>query len=89
MVLVRNHFIILLEEWLISEIKEVKNKSQNFKKITKFTLIKYQIMNTIIKLIYYCCCGILFIAQCSRWIMPRYTFLCSIQIIFAIVLGLF
>ena len=24
MVLVRNHFIILLEEWLISEIKEVK-----------------------------------------------------------------
>jgi hypothetical protein len=24
MVLVRNHFIILLEEWLTSEIKEVK-----------------------------------------------------------------
>jgi hypothetical protein len=32
MVLVRNHFIIQLEDWLISEIKEIKIKPRKSKK---------------------------------------------------------
>ena len=32
MVLVRNHFIIQLEDWLISEVKEIKIKPRNSKK---------------------------------------------------------
>lgn len=32
MVLVRNHFIIQIEDWLLSEIKEVKIKTRNSKK---------------------------------------------------------
>ena len=32
MVLVRNHFIIQLEEWLISEVKEIKIKPRKSKK---------------------------------------------------------
>ena len=34
MVLVRNHFIIQLEDWLISEVKEIKIKPRKSKKIT-------------------------------------------------------
>ena len=32
MVLVRNHFIIQLEDWLISEVKEIKIKPRKSKK---------------------------------------------------------